>query len=531
MSFFSNGQLSPNEINTLVRFCCFVIAMVFYFLSEHYKRYNPVYHWLQLFLLCMGLWNAAYVGYLLSPNAKEIAFFNSLIFVFNSFAGIFYFMFALQFSFPSSRYKLFPLFFIPCCTALLSVTYPLQGLMFTYGYVILDGIPRIPESYGPWYYVHLTYSYLIVLGGIVCMVVKLLKKSTPNKRTVCIILLGNLFLIVWNFIGTVIFPSMPLSPVFSGFFHLLCIITIYIGVISDNIEKMISIVTEKKDDLFPVPIFITDIHGILVYSSSRASTLLIQHGFRIYNDINFDAILQDFTRTDLPKHLPGITQDSTLSDFFLLEDNQTSIIYYIEVRPVICKRTGKQMGTSYFFNNITQINLLLSSLEKFAFRDMLTGAYNRHFFEMRKDIFAETDYSNFSLVMCDIDNLKLVNDTYGHTAGDDYIVSCCKTIFSSIRKKDFVFRMGGDEFLILLPDTNEPAARIIVDRIQNNICTNSLLSNAGFVTGISMGVASVIEDQPINFPELIEQADRDMYLVKTARKMTVCGDVSFPDII
>lgn len=157
MSFFSNGQLSPNEINTLVRFCCFVIAMVFYFLSEHYKRYNPVYHWLQLFLLCMGLWNAAYVGYLLSPNAKEIAFFNSLIFVFNSFAGIFYFMFALQFSFPSSRYKLFPLFFYSLLYSTFICHIPAAGINV---YLWICYFRRYPQNTGILWSVVLCSSYI-----------------------------------------------------------------------------------------------------------------------------------------------------------------------------------------------------------------------------------------------------------------------------------------------------------------------------------------------------------------------------------
>ena len=73
-------------------------------------------------------------------------------------------------------------------------------------------------------------------------------------------------------------------------------------------------------------------------------------------------------------------------------------------------------------------------------------------------------------MMCDIDNLKAVNDIFGHTAGDQYIKACVDALFSSVRKLDLIFRIGGDEFLVVLMDSSEgEMVKSLRKRIRKNL--------------------------------------------------------------
>ena len=514
LSYLNTISLTPIQINILIRILCAVTALVILVLSVFHKKYNPVYVYLQIFILCMGLWNLGYVGYLAINDPRLVALCNALIYMCNSFAGSFYFIFALLFTFPATRFHYKWVLILPCLTTLFSITFPLHGFMVSFDYTLTEGTNRIPTYFGPWYFVHLLYSYVIVAAGIVCLCRKLMRKSTPNKRTVAIILLGSFFLISWNFIFTVFVPLTDLSVALSGLSHILCITAVYIGVSCDTIEQMISCASQYREDFFPVPIFIVNTHGTVVYFNPKADELIKDSKLSAYKEFPFAQILEKYKRTELPTHLPGIETDKNTAEVFLIEDETTQTIYYVQEQ-VLNSKSGAQLGTVYSFNNISQINRLLASLEKYAFRDMLTGAYNRHFFERKKEIITDIIQTQITLIMCDIDNLKKVNDQYGHIAGDSYIKACCQALFISVRKQDLIFRLGGDEFLVLLPDTDNSVAQNVIERIKNNL---SLPKYDGFICGMSIGCATETISQDFQFARLLERADESMYEDKKKRK-------------
>ena len=102
---------------------------------------------------------------------------------------------------------------------------------------------------------------------------------------------------------------------------------------------------------------------------------------------------------------------------------------------------------------ISAFNAFFKELEQKAFIDTQSNCYNRRYLELKQSEFQAQEFLPFSLIICDLDNLKLVNDTFGHGEGDTYIDQCVQQIYSSVRKTDFVFRFGGDEFLLMLPNT------------------------------------------------------------------------------
>lgn len=105
--------------------------------------------------------------------------------------------------------------------------------------------------------------------------------------------------------------------------------------------------------------------------------------------------------------------------------------------------------------------------------DNLTGLSKKEFFErkltsLEGSVYSE-ETSDFSLIICDLDKFKEVNDCFGHSVGDDTLNLFGKLILENLRSSDFAYRYGGEEFVILLPDTNLSDSAIIAERVRNNI--------------------------------------------------------------
>ncbi|MDW7739796.1 MAG: diguanylate cyclase [Bacillota bacterium] len=157
------------------------------------------------------------------------------------------------------------------------------------------------------------------------------------------------------------------------------------------------------------------------------------------------------------------------------------------------------------------------SLRFLSLHDQLTGVYNRTFFEkeMKKQIEAG-DYP-LTLLSCDLDGLKIINDEQGHAAGDELLKDCTRVLQSSLRNSDFLARIGGDEFAIILPATDEKAAQKILDRINNSIDRHNLEKQNKI--SISIGTAT-IHDKSLKLSDALIIADKNMYCVKNKKRYT-----------
>jgi diguanylate cyclase (GGDEF)-like protein len=171
-----------------------------------------------------------------------------------------------------------------------------------------------------------------------------------------------------------------------------------------------------------------------------------------------------------------------------------------------------------------------AQLEQLSTRDALTGGYNRHFLErmVQSEIARSARFHhNLSLLIFDLDNFKIVNDTLGHAAGDVVLRQVYATVVNEVREVDCVARYGGDEFVVVLPETTNEAARAIAERMQSTVreqlrAQYQAEDIAARVT-ISIGLVTLEAGNTGSFRSLIERADEQLYAAKRAGKNRIFG--------
>ncbi|SFR09825.1 diguanylate cyclase [Desulfoscipio geothermicus] len=161
----------------------------------------------------------------------------------------------------------------------------------------------------------------------------------------------------------------------------------------------------------------------------------------------------------------------------------------------------------------------LAALANQVIKDPLTGLYNRRYMEsmLEKELLdAQRDNTPLSLVMLDVDYFKIYNDTNGHPAGDEVLASIGKILTDLLRQCDTIIRYGGEEFLVILPQTGPDGASQVAEKIRRSIEEFPFPhreSQPGGKVTVSLGVAS-FPDHSFNVAELVELADKALYRAK-----------------
>jgi diguanylate cyclase (GGDEF)-like protein len=167
------------------------------------------------------------------------------------------------------------------------------------------------------------------------------------------------------------------------------------------------------------------------------------------------------------------------------------------------------------------------TLREEAQKDGLTGVWNRACFESYVDEqfrAALRDGSHLSLLFCDIDHFKRVNDTYGHPIGDRALIQVAHLLGERLRQRDLVARYGGEEFVLLLPNTPAPGARIVAERIRERIAGAPIPLDGGSTLSVtlSIGTATLSRSRDFESPAaLVYAADQALYDAKRSGRNRV----------
>jgi diguanylate cyclase (GGDEF)-like protein/PAS domain S-box-containing protein len=171
--------------------------------------------------------------------------------------------------------------------------------------------------------------------------------------------------------------------------------------------------------------------------------------------------------------------------------------------------------------DITEIKEAQKKLQVYATMDILTGALNRRagLVILEKQIHL-CKRNNWDLTICyiDVDGLKDVNDTYGHQEGDDYILFVTNVLKEIIRESDGLCRLGGDEFLLVLPECDITKADAVLKRIVKSLDEHNLRKAKPYKIGFSYGLVKYDFAEQPKIGRLIARADMEMYKQKNKKK-------------
>ncbi|MBV8747306.1 MAG: diguanylate cyclase, partial [Xanthobacteraceae bacterium] len=190
-------------------------------------------------------------------------------------------------------------------------------------------------------------------------------------------------------------------------------------------------------------------------------------------------------------------------------------------------------GRMLIYTDVTDLFEMADRLEELARTDFLTGLFNRrHFLSL-----ADAEWNryqryrrNASLLMIDIDRFKVINDTYGHDAGDQVLVGVAEICREHRRKADLIARFGGDELVIMLPETSLDGAIVAAERLRKQTEARMFTSGSPVVRAtLSIGAAQASPDMNSVF-DLMKRADLAVYAAKTLGRNRVCTPDALSEI-
>lgn len=386
-------------------------------------------------------------------------------------------------------------------------------------YLTEGSIPIVDYNYGPLFnYLFIPFAYILYLTSFYIFVKGLASRRKFYKMQILLIGIGALLPAVSNILYVLNISFVP---------HV-NFTTVWISISALMIG--FALYRYRYLDVNPVP-------REKLLESITDGIVVIDYNYRLL-DINYaaknllsikDTVVGETADEVLPEKMmsflrPLLTREGCTLHLLRYEDK----VFDVRISP-LTKIGGAQSGYLIMFHDITEREVLHQKIKEKAKLDPLTQILNRRelFNRIEKE---RSEVKNekipLSILMMDIDHFKMINDTYGHEAGDRTIEKIVESVESIIGSHQIFGRYGGDEFVIALKNTPSSIALRIARDIHNKVATNSIVSrNASFNVHLSIGVITVGGDDDIPLPDssdaLVALADAALYRAKEKGRNTV----------
>lgn len=188
--------------------------------------------------------------------------------------------------------------------------------------------------------------------------------------------------------------------------------------------------------------------------------------------------------------------------------------YFLQTYSPVKDKEDKVIAVTIISKEITKLKNIENELIRLSCTDDQTGLYNRRgFFNLMKHQLklAKRQKKKLSLIYADVDNLKKINDQYGHQEGDLVLIDVASILKNTYRESDIIARIGGDEFVVYPIETPEDYVDTISARLQKNIENYNLKKSRDYKLSISVGISSFDPESPATVDDLLDKADKLMY--------------------
>lgn len=301
------------------------------------------------------------------------------------------------------------------------------------------------------------------------------------------------------------------------FINIIFILTIFFFKKIQNKRRLLDAVINTSDDL----IYYKD-HNLQYIGCNKAfEKFAKKHKNEIIGKDDFEIFENRFAKVFRDNDLKVLkTKNMSIDEEWLEIDNKL-LLFQSKKRPLKCM--GTNIGILGVSRDITSLYEIQKKLEDQAIIDELTKAYNRKLFNERVkekiDMYKRYE-SYFCIALFDIDDFKKVNDTYGHDIGDKVLIEVCKIIKNNIRNTDMLFRIGGEEFIVLYPKTYLEDTILLLEKIKEKIKQTEIIKNHPIT--ISIGVTKIQKSDTEQ--SLFKRVDELMYKSKNGGKDRITFD-------
>jgi diguanylate cyclase (GGDEF)-like protein len=490
----------------------FFIILFFYSLLKQNNRFAAIF---SIMCLSIAIYVTGYGFELRSDNIEQIKFFLKTEYFGLSFTIAFGMIFSYKFHFnknPSLKLSIIFLT-IPMLTLFFISTNEYHHLFYaSVSETSYEGFIIANILGGPWYFVNVIYSYIVLSFGIIVFYWSWSFSQYKLKTQA-----------FWLFFGS-IWPGLVNIPYMLGFSPLKIDITPFgfgILAVSYSIAVFFYNFLELKEMISSFT-FSHIREGIIVVDDKNRLIDFNNAAQIIFNSLDIRCIGIDFSYFWNDKKV--IKRQKDTFEIEIIKDNQKT---YYEFRRTVLREKAEILGYIYFIQDITKQKEFIQELNNMATYDYLTQIYNRRRLmeEAEKELFkAKSCCSYLSVLMIDIDHFKKVNDKYGHLTGDEVIKVVVKACTDRLRITDIIGRYGGEEFIIILPDTNKENAVNIAESIRVYIQNlNIELKEEKINVTVSIGVTcAIIKDNTIDIKKMMQEADKSLYYAKNHGRNQVC---------
>ena len=298
--------------------------------------------------------------------------------------------------------------------------------------------------------------------------------------------------------------------------------------IVDDTETNIDILLELLSDKYEVSVALDGQSALEIVADENIDLILLDI---MMPNIDGFKVCQQLKENKLTKNIPVIFITAKTDEDSIEKAYEVGGIDYV-TKPFKSRELLARVKTQLTMQKlIKDLESSHEELKLLASTDHMTKLYNRRYFSKISDHIlnlAKRDKVNTSLVMLDIDKFKNINDTYGHQVGDNVIIYLAEKLIEFTRNSDIVCRFGGEEFIILLPETTVEGALVISNKIKDNI-ENGVINlefKRELKFTVSIGISQVSNDEDLNIEAAINRADAALYKAKQNGRNKICMELN-----
>jgi len=373
-----------------------------------------------------------------------------------------------------------------------------------------DGMVVFTATRGPLFWTHLIITSAMLAAGAVVLIDHARRSSIAHRGNAMIAVAGSLVPWIANifYVAGITPGGADLGPYAVAVSGILFAWALF----SRNLLDVVSVARERVLETMGDGVLVADGLGAVVDCNPAARRFLgiedpkPASAARLFDDPRFADLAALVAAGQGERELLGMGPEHDL-----------------EVRAhafPVADDAGRLMGIAIVLSDVTQTSALLNRLRLQASLDGLTGAMNRRRFTelATRDIdLARRSLRSVALVMIDLDRFKDVNDRFGHAAGDEVLKAVVTRCQVTLRTTDLFCRFGGEEFALLLPNTDATAAQLVAERLRALISTEPVAWEGGQIrTTASFGLFASIPAEGEDLDLFLRTADAALYEAKTA---------------